>query len=102
MEPGSPWENGCIESINNQLTDELPNRLLYSGLREVTNQKGGQATFLCRSAAAFMADVGVTCSGFYHITLGPVADLARLDQEVVAAFYVAFDFGLCVGEGFAV
>jgi transposase InsO family protein len=34
VEPGSPWENGYIESFNARLRDELLNRQLFSGLRE--------------------------------------------------------------------
>ena len=34
VEPGSPWENGYIESFNSRLRDELLNRQLFSGLRE--------------------------------------------------------------------
>lgn len=34
VEPGSPWENGYIESFNARLRDELLNRVLFNGLRE--------------------------------------------------------------------
>ena len=34
MEPGSPWENGHIESFNGKLRDELPNRETFSTLIE--------------------------------------------------------------------
>lgn len=34
IEPGSPWENGYIESFNGKLRDELLNRELFYTLRE--------------------------------------------------------------------
>ena len=34
IEPGSPWENGCCESFNSRLRDELLNRELFMDLRE--------------------------------------------------------------------
>ena len=35
IEPGSPWENGYIESFNGKLRDELLNRGVFSTLLEV-------------------------------------------------------------------
>ena len=32
--PGSPWENGYVESFNGRLRDELLNREMLSGVRE--------------------------------------------------------------------
>jgi transposase InsO family protein len=34
IEPGSPWENGYIESFNGKLRDELLNREIFDTLRE--------------------------------------------------------------------
>ena len=34
IEPGSPWENGYIESFNGKLRDELLNREVFSTLTE--------------------------------------------------------------------
>ena len=34
IEPGSPWENGYIESFNSRLRDELLNREIFDTLRE--------------------------------------------------------------------
>ena len=34
IEPGSPWENGYIESFNGKLRDELLNRELFYTLKE--------------------------------------------------------------------
>jgi len=34
IEPGSPWENGYIESFNGKLRDELLNREIFYSLRE--------------------------------------------------------------------
>jgi putative transposase len=34
IEPGSPWENGYIESFNGKLRDELLNREIFYTLEE--------------------------------------------------------------------
>ncbi len=34
IEPGSPWENGYIESFNGKLRDELLNREVFYTLAE--------------------------------------------------------------------
>ena len=34
IEPGSPWENGCIESFNGKLRDELLDREIFTTLEE--------------------------------------------------------------------
>jgi Integrase core domain len=34
IEPGSPWENGYIESFNGKLRDELLNREIFTTLEE--------------------------------------------------------------------
>ena len=34
IEPGSPWENGYIESFNGKLRDELLNREVFTTLKE--------------------------------------------------------------------
>ena len=34
IEPGSPWENGYIESFNGKLRDELHNRKIFTTLEE--------------------------------------------------------------------
>lgn len=34
FEPGSPWENGYVESFNARLRDELLNREIFYSLRE--------------------------------------------------------------------
>ncbi len=34
IEPGSPWENGYIESFNGKLRDELLNRVVFITLTE--------------------------------------------------------------------
>ena len=34
IEPGSPWENGCIESFNARLRDELLNGEIFYSLKE--------------------------------------------------------------------
>ena len=35
IEPGSPWENGYVESFNGKLRDELLNREIFTTLTEV-------------------------------------------------------------------
>ena len=35
IEPGSPWENGYIESFNGKLRDEFLNREIFYSLKEV-------------------------------------------------------------------
>ena len=35
IEPGSPWENGYIESFNGKLRDEMLNREIFTTLTEV-------------------------------------------------------------------
>jgi transposase InsO family protein len=34
IEPGSPWENGYVESFNSKLRDELLNREIFYSLKE--------------------------------------------------------------------
>jgi putative transposase len=34
IEPGSPWENGYIESFNSKMRDELRNREIFYTLKE--------------------------------------------------------------------
>ena len=34
IKPGSPWENGCIESFHDKLRDECLNRELFGNLHE--------------------------------------------------------------------
>jgi transposase InsO family protein len=34
IEPGSPWENGYVESLNGKLRDELLNREIFYTLTE--------------------------------------------------------------------
>ena len=41
IEPGSPWENGYIESFNGKLRDELLDRELFYTLLEVRVLTGG-------------------------------------------------------------
>ena len=36
IEPGSPWENGYIESFNGKLRDELLNREIFTTLTEAS------------------------------------------------------------------
>ena len=36
IERGSPWENGCIESFNGKLRDELLNREIFTTLTEAS------------------------------------------------------------------
>ncbi len=36
IEPGSPWENGYIESFNGKLRDEVLNREVFYSVREAS------------------------------------------------------------------
>ena len=40
IEPGSPWENGYIESFNGKLRDEVLNREVFDTLLEAKVQIG--------------------------------------------------------------
>ena len=44
IEPGSPWENGYVESFNGKLRDELLNREIFYTLKEakVVIERWGQ------------------------------------------------------------
>ena len=46
IEPGSPWENGYIESFNGKLRDELLDRELFYTLAEaqILTEWGGRST----------------------------------------------------------
>jgi len=35
IEPGSPWENGCVESFNGKLSDEILDREIFYTLHEM-------------------------------------------------------------------
>ena len=37
IEPGSPWENGYVESFNGQVRDELLDREIFFTLTEAQN-----------------------------------------------------------------
>ena len=41
IEPGSPWENGCVESFNGKLRDGLPDREIFYTLQEMQALTGG-------------------------------------------------------------
>lgn len=53
IEPGSPWENGYLESFNGQLRDELLSREVFMTLREaqVWWSGGGWSTIGCGRTA---------------------------------------------------
>ena len=53
IEPGSPWENGYIESFNGKLRDELLNGEIFYTLKEakVLMERGGSTTTLCARTA---------------------------------------------------
>ena len=52
IEPGSPWENGYIESFNSKLRDELLNGELFYILQEAQILDRGLAATLQRPAPA--------------------------------------------------
>jgi transposase InsO family protein len=52
IEPGSPWENGYVESFNGKLRDELLEREIFDTLWEAkssSNAGGGKTTRSCRT-----------------------------------------------------
>lgn len=49
IEPGSPWENGSIESFNGKFRDELLNRELFSTLSEHRSSLNVGGTGIIRS-----------------------------------------------------
>ena len=55
IEPGSPWENGYIESFNGKLRDELLNREIFDTLLE--------AKVLIEVAAAVQHDPAAQLAG---------------------------------------
>ncbi len=49
IEPGSPWENGYIESFNRELRDEVLSREVFDTLREARKylwSDGGENTII--------------------------------------------------------
>ena len=44
IEPGSPWENGYVESFNGRLGDELLDREIFYTLTEATTLDRAVAT----------------------------------------------------------
>ena len=49
IEPGSPWENGYVESFNGKLRDELLNGEFFYSVREAqcSSSRGGGTTTRC-------------------------------------------------------
>ena len=44
IEPGSPWENGYVESFNGKLRDELLNgEIFYTLLEDIAGTKSGRS-----------------------------------------------------------
>jgi transposase InsO family protein len=46
IEPGSPWENGYIESFNGKLRDELLNREIFTTANALQSGPTAQRTGL--------------------------------------------------------
>jgi transposase InsO family protein len=57
IEPGSPWENGYLESFNGKMRDELLNRELFTTLKEakilIANYRQEYNTFRPHSALGY-------------------------------------------------
>lgn len=61
IEPGSPWENGYLESFNGKMRDELLNRELFTNLKEakilIANYRQEYNTFRPHSALGYRPPV---------------------------------------------
>ena len=63
IEPGSPWENGYVESFNGKLRDALLNRATFSTLTEAKSLIERVATRGQHGAAAPCAGLSAAGSG---------------------------------------
>ena len=73
VEPGSPWENGCCESFNGRLRDELLDRELFLSLTEARvvldqrrndyNHRRPHGGLNWMTPAAFVAGLDDTATG---------------------------------------
>ena len=61
IEPGSPWENGYIESFNGKLRDELLNGEIFASLAGGTGADRGMAEGVQPGAATQL--IGVPAAG---------------------------------------
>ncbi len=79
IEPGSPWENGCAESFNSRVRDELPAREEFEDLLEARtyatryrleyNHRRPHSALGYRTPAEFAA--GCAASGFATLSPSP-------------------------------
>ncbi len=60
IEPGSPWENGYVESFNGKLRDELLNSEIFYTLEGGAGADRGLAPALQRRASAWLTAVAAT------------------------------------------
>jgi len=54
IEPGSPWENGYVESFNGKLRDELPNAEAFNTLTSAQDPDRTLATVPQHRPSAFL------------------------------------------------
>ena len=68
--PGSPWENGYIESFNSKLRDELLNGEIFYTLKEAKVRHRGlaQARQPSMDASRCKLDVGVVGCGCHNLS----------------------------------
>jgi transposase InsO family protein len=85
IEKASPWENGCVESFNGKLRDELLNTETFNTRAEA---RGGAradravASSLQHHTASFRPGLSPTCTGGGH---GPDAAQAPRAAQVTSA-----------------
>ena len=84
IEPGSPWENGYIESFNGKLRDELLEREAFDTLLEANGA-------LRAVAAALQHDPATQCLG-----------IPAPDTRVVAAPCVRMAYASAITRGWSI
>jgi putative transposase len=77
IEPGSPWENGYIESFNARLRDELLNGEIFYTLREAPNRHRELAPSLQRHQAARFSRLQTTSTRGVRTSICGVAGFAK-------------------------
>ena len=70
IEPGSPWENGYVESLNGKLRDELLNREVFDTLLESGKAKK-VALVACMRKLIVILNAMVKSMTPWHPRLGP-------------------------------
>ena len=96
IEPGSPWENGYLESFNGKLRDELLNGEIFYTLLEAKvlterwrlhyNRVRPHSALGYRAPTpAAIADPTMTCGGSAHTPSASCPPLKRSDHRVIGS-----------------